>query len=38
MAIIRGITFFEPVVLTANKPLSAGMIVTLKNPGDFFEN
>jgi multidrug efflux pump subunit AcrA (membrane-fusion protein) len=36
--ITRGITFFEPVVLTATKPLSAGITVVLKNPEDFFEN
>jgi hypothetical protein len=37
-AVIRGITFFEPVVLTSDKMLSAGIPVSLKNPGDFFEN
>jgi hypothetical protein len=37
-AVVRGITFFEPVVLTSDKPLSAGLPVVLKNPGDFFEN
>jgi len=37
-AVIRGITFFEPIVLTSNKALSAGMTVSLKNPEDFFEN
>ena len=37
-AIIRGITFFEPVVLVSNKALSAGVTVSLKNPEDFFEN
>jgi multidrug resistance efflux pump len=37
-AIVRGITFFEPVVLSSDKPLSAGLPVVLKNPGDFFEN
>jgi hypothetical protein len=37
-AVVRGITFFEPVVLSSNKPLSAGLTVSLKNPGDFFEN
>jgi multidrug efflux pump subunit AcrA (membrane-fusion protein) len=37
-AIVRGITFFEPVVLTSDKPLSAGLPVRLKNPGAFLEN
>jgi len=37
-AVIRGITFFEPIVLTSNKALSAGLTVSLKNPEDFFEN
>ncbi|MDR3147495.1 MAG: HlyD family efflux transporter periplasmic adaptor subunit [Treponema sp.] len=37
-AIIRGITFFEPVVLSSNKMLSVGVPVFLKNPEDFFEN
>jgi hypothetical protein len=37
-AVLRGITFFEPIVLVSNKALSAGLTVTLKNPGDFFEN
>jgi hypothetical protein len=37
-AVIRGITFFEPIVLTSNKALSAGLAVSLKNPEDFFEN
>ncbi|MDR0622893.1 MAG: HlyD family secretion protein [Treponema sp.] len=37
-AIVRGITFFEPLVLTSDKMLSAGIPVFLKNPGDFFEN
>jgi hypothetical protein len=37
-SIIRGVTFFEPMVLSSNKPLSAGLTVSLKNPGDFFEN
>jgi len=37
-AIIRGLTFFEPILLASNKPLSAGMAVTLRNAEDFFEN
>ena len=37
-AIVRGITFFEPIVLTSSKMLSAGLAVTLKNAEDFFEN
>ncbi|GHU08295.1 RND transporter [Spirochaetia bacterium] len=37
-AVIRGITFFEPVVLTSDKILSPGITVVLKNPEDFFEN
>jgi len=37
-AVVRGITFFEPVVLVSDKPLSAGLTVTLKNTEDFFEN
>jgi len=36
--VVRGINFFEPIVLTSNKALSAGITVTLKNPEDFFEN
>ena len=37
-AVIRGITFFEPIVLVSDKSLEAGMTVTLKNAEDFFEN
>ena len=37
-AIVRGITFFEPIVLVSNKVLSAGDVVSLKNPENFFEN
>ena len=37
-AIIRGITFFEPIVLVSNKTLSAGAVVSVKNAEDFFEN
>jgi multidrug efflux pump subunit AcrA (membrane-fusion protein) len=37
-AILRGITFFDPVVLVSGKALSDGVTVTLKNPEDFFES
>ena len=37
-AVIRGITFLEPIVLASSKALSAGDTVTLKNAEDFFEN
>jgi len=37
-AVLRGITFFEPIVLVSNKALDAGVTVSLKNPEDFFEN
>ena len=37
-AIIRGIAFFEPIVLVSNKALSPGITVSLKNPEGFFEN
>jgi multidrug efflux pump subunit AcrA (membrane-fusion protein) len=37
-AIVRGLTFFEPLVLSSDKMLSPGTPVSLKNPGDFFEN
>ena len=36
--VVRGITFFEPIVRVSNKALSAGLTVTLKNPEDFFES
>jgi len=36
--VVRGITFFEPIVLVSNRALSEGITVTLKNPGDFFES
>jgi hypothetical protein len=36
--VVRGITFFEPIVLVSNKALSVGDTVSLKNPEDFFEN
>ena len=34
--ITRGITFFEPMVLLADKPLSNGDTIKVKNEGDFF--
>jgi multidrug efflux pump subunit AcrA (membrane-fusion protein) len=37
-AVIRGITFFEPIVSVSNKVLSKGITVSLKNTEDFFEN
>jgi multidrug efflux pump subunit AcrA (membrane-fusion protein) len=37
-AAIRGIIFFEPIVLVSDKVLSAGLTVRLKNPENFFEN
>ncbi len=36
-AVIQGITFFEPVLLSSNKAAKAGDTVILKNAGDFFE-
>jgi hypothetical protein len=36
--IIKGISFFEPIVLLADKPLADRDRVFLKNAGDFFEN
>ena len=35
-AIVRGITFFEPLALTSNKSVEAGNVVKLMNEGDFF--
>jgi hypothetical protein len=35
-AVIRGITFLEPIMLTSSKPVRAGSIVKLMNVGDFF--
>ena len=35
-AIIKGILFFEPLVLTSDKPVGAGDVVRLTNVGDFF--
>jgi hypothetical protein len=37
-SVVRGMTFFEPIVLVSSKALSAGDTVSLKNPEDFFEN
>ena len=36
-AIIRGVTFFEPVQLSGSKETKTGDVVWLKNAGDFFE-
>ena len=35
-AIVKGVTFFDPVVLTSEKAVSAGEIISLTNVGDFF--
>lgn len=35
--IIKGITFFEPVLLLCDKPVVSGDVVNLENAGDFFE-
>jgi hypothetical protein len=37
-AVIRGIIFFEPIVLVSDKSLSSGITIALKNPEDFFES
>lgn len=37
-AIVKGITFFEPVVLVSDKPVTAGDVINLENAGDFFED
>jgi len=37
-AVIRGLTFFDPIVLVSGKALSDGVTVSLKNPEDFFES
>jgi biotin carboxyl carrier protein len=34
--IVKGITFFEPLLLTSDKPVEAGDVVRLANVGDFF--
>jgi len=36
-AVLRGLTFFDPIVLVSSKALSDGITVSLKNPEDFFE-
>lgn len=36
-AVIRGITFFEPIALVSDKPISPGDVIALSNAGDFFE-
>lgn len=35
-AIVKGITFMEPLMLLSDKPVNPGAVVTLKNAGDFF--
>lgn len=35
-AIIRGITFFEPLMLLSDKPVDSGEVIRLKNESDFF--
>jgi len=37
-AVLRGLTFFDPIVLVGSKALSDGVTVSLKNPEDFFES
>ena len=37
-AVLRGLTFFDPIVLVSSKALSDGVTVSLKNPEDFFES
>ena len=36
--VVRGITFLDPIVQTGSKALSPGMVVSLMNAEDFFEN
>jgi multidrug efflux pump subunit AcrA (membrane-fusion protein) len=36
--IIKGLSFFEPLILRSDKPVHAGDMVSLANPEDFFEN
>ena len=36
--VVRGITFFDPIVLNSSKALSPGMSVKLRNVRDFHEN
>lgn len=35
--IVKGVTFFEPIVLVSDIPVQAGDVVLLENAGDFFE-
>ena len=37
-AIVKGITFFEPIVLVSDKPVTAGDVISIENAGDFFED
>jgi len=37
-AVLRGLTFFDPIVLVSSRALSDGVTVSLKNPEDFFES
>jgi multidrug efflux pump subunit AcrA (membrane-fusion protein) len=37
-AVLRGLTFFDPIVLVSSKALSDGVTVSLKNSEDFFES
>lgn len=36
-AILKGITFFEPVLALSDKPVASGDVINLENAGDFFE-
>jgi len=36
-AIVRGITFFEPIAQISDKPITEGDVITLANESDFFE-
>ncbi|MCL2093461.1 MAG: HlyD family efflux transporter periplasmic adaptor subunit [Treponema sp.] len=36
-SVVRGISFFDPLVLVSDRILSPGMSVALRNPEDFFE-
>jgi multidrug efflux pump subunit AcrA (membrane-fusion protein) len=36
--ITKGIMFFEPIVLTSDKPFNEGATLSVKNEGDFFVN
>ena len=37
-AVLRGITFFQPVVVASSRPFSEGETINLGNEGDFFAN